>query len=73
MLTIIFDFIQKLVRVVGKGNKERLIPLSEKSVIAINSWISQGRTEMLGAADDNDFVFLNLHLGLLILVLSFQD
>ena len=55
-----FDFIQKLVRVVGKGNKERLIPLSEKSVIAINSWISQGRTEMLGAADDNDFVFLNL-------------
>ena len=53
-----FDFIQKLVRVVGKGNKERLIPLSEKSVIAINSWISQGRTEMLGAADDNDFVFL---------------
>ena len=55
-----FDFIQKLVRVVGKGNKERLIPLSEKSVIAINSWISHGRTEMLGAADDNDFVFLNL-------------
>ena len=55
-----FDFIQKLVRVVGKGNKERLIPLSEKSVIAINSWISQGRAEMLGAADDNDFVFLNL-------------
>jgi len=55
-----FDFIQKLVRVVGKGNKERLIPLSEKSVIAINSWISHGRTKMLGAADDNDFVFLNL-------------
>ncbi|HJM27626.1 MAG TPA: tyrosine recombinase [Acidimicrobiales bacterium] len=55
-----FDFKKKLVRVKGKGNKERIIPLSEKSIVAIKSWISNGRMEMLGKVEDTGFVFLNL-------------
>jgi len=55
-----FDFDKKLVRVIGKGSKERLIPLSEKSITAIESWISRGRQEMLGDVRDTGFVFLNM-------------
>jgi len=55
-----FDLDKKLVRVLGKGSKERLIPLSEKSIVAIKAWISNGRQDMLGEAEDTGFVFLNL-------------
>ena len=55
-----FNFERNLVRVLGKGNKERLIPLSQKSVKAINAWISKGRPELLGKAQTHDFLFVNL-------------
>lgn len=33
-----------LVRVLGKGSKERLVPLSGPSVIAIDAWVERGRS-----------------------------
>lgn len=35
-----------LVRVLGKGNKERLVPLSEPSLRAVDAWIDRGRAAM---------------------------
>lgn len=32
-----------LVRVIGKGNKERLVPLGEAAMEALNVWLKQGR------------------------------
>jgi len=55
-----FDFKKNLVRVLGKGNKERLVPLSKKSAGAINAWISKGRAEFLGKSKSHDFLFVNL-------------
>ena len=48
-----------LVRVVGKGNKERLVPLSEPSLTAISAWIDRGRPQ-LASAESGDALFLNL-------------
>ncbi len=49
---------QQLLRVIGKGNKERLVPMSEPSVIALEAWIGRGRPELLG--EPTDAVFVNL-------------
>ena len=36
-----------LVRIIGKGNKERLVPLGEQAVVWLTSYLSTGRTELL--------------------------
>ena len=46
--------------VLGKGGKERIVPLSEKSVIATQKWISDGRAELLGSQEDQGLIFVNL-------------
>ena len=48
-----------LVRVVGKGNKERLVPLSEPSLTAVKAWIERGRSALAGP-HSGDALFLNL-------------
>ncbi len=48
-----------LVRVLGKGNKERLVPLSEPSLTAVNAWIERGRSVLVGP-ESRDALFLNL-------------
>ncbi|MFA7505879.1 MAG: site-specific tyrosine recombinase XerD [Burkholderiaceae bacterium] len=46
-----------VVRVVGKGDKERLVPLGEPARAAILDWIGHGRPELLGRrASDALFV-----------------
>ncbi len=49
---------QGLLSVIGKGNKERLVPLSEPSVCALEAWIQRGRSLLMG--DPTDAVFVNL-------------
>ena len=55
-----FDFQRKLVRVLGKGNKERLVPLSQKSVRAIRAWLLEGRIELSQKSQKNTSMFVNL-------------
>ncbi len=54
------DLKRKLLLIQGKGKKERLVPLSEKSYEALQLWFSHGRPKMMGSKEDHGFVFINL-------------
>lgn len=47
---------QGVIRVIGKGNKERLIPLGEEAITWIERYMKQGRTELIEIAQ-SDIVF----------------
>lgn len=47
---------QGLVRVTGKGNKERLVPMGEEALNCLVSYLRQGRGELLGDGE-SDVVF----------------
>jgi integrase/recombinase XerC len=40
------DHERNTVRVIGKGNKERVVPIGLPAIRAINNWISQGRSKL---------------------------
>lgn len=40
-----------LVRVVGKGGRERLVPLGERAIEALERWLAQGRKTLTGSSD----------------------
>ncbi len=42
---------QGIVRVMGKGNKERLVPLGEESISWLLKYLDHGRQQLLGGAD----------------------
>lgn len=44
------DHAQALVRVLGKGNKERLVPLGEPALDAIDHWCREGRHQLVTEA-----------------------
>jgi integrase/recombinase XerD len=46
-----------LVRVFGKGNKERLVPLGEVAIDWLKRWIEEGRPELLKGRN-SDYVFV---------------
>lgn len=46
------------VRCIGKGNKERIIPLGKKAVESINRYLSDSRMSFLNQKE-SDFLFLN--------------
>ncbi|MBV1875431.1 MAG: site-specific tyrosine recombinase XerD [Cycloclasticus sp.] len=50
------NFRQGLVRVTGKGNKERLVPVGEEALIWLQAFIDQWRLDILGDKK-TDFVF----------------
>jgi integrase/recombinase XerD len=47
---------QGVVRVIGKGNKERLVPLGEEAVYWLESWLEHGRPWLLNGVS-NDVLF----------------
>lgn len=44
------DLDRRIVRLYGKGDKERLVPLGSHAAAALESWIVRGRPEMAGGA-----------------------
>lgn len=63
-----FDFANEMVRVRGKGNKERLVPIGEPAIKALRVYLTK-RDELLrnrlqqGKKIDRDAVFLNIRGG----------
>lgn len=50
-------FHNKYVKILGKGRKERIVPLSEMSIIAIRNYMANGRVHLLKV--ENNVLFLN--------------
>lgn len=50
---------QGVVRVIGKGEKERLIPLGEPALYALNIYLQNGREDLLVRNTDSSFLFLS--------------
>lgn len=48
------------VRVWGKGSKQRVVPLSEPSVVAVRAWLDGPRAVLGGGAAPAELVFVNL-------------
>jgi integrase/recombinase XerD len=46
-----------VVRLVGKGGRERMVPMGEPAIAAVQTWLRQGRPEFAGA-QSGDAVFL---------------
>lgn len=57
------DFRERWLRVRGKGDKERMVPLGEPSLAALRDWFAQGRGRLLGRRRDPGRVFLNARGG----------
>ena len=54
------DFSQDIVRTMGKGSKERIIPIGDFAKYYLEKYILEYRTSML-KKDNNDYLFLNNH------------
>lgn len=52
-------FNQKFIKVIGKGNKERLVPISNKAIKEINLYLDNDRNKLNIAKDSENIVFLN--------------
>ncbi len=55
-------FKEKFIKVIGKGNKERLVPIGSYAIKAIDLYLNGSRLSRPIQAKFTDFVFLN-HLG----------
>jgi integrase/recombinase XerD len=49
---------EKFVRVLGKGSKERLVPISENAIREVNYWLMD-RNLMVIKPGEEDYLFLN--------------
>jgi integrase/recombinase XerC len=57
-----FDLNGGMVRVLGKGNKERLVPFGSKAAVALDRWLEGGK-ELRAKSTAPEAVFLNLRGG----------
>jgi integrase/recombinase XerD len=51
---------EKLLRVIGKGNRERLVPVGEKAMTAIDGWLTRGRPLLVKPKTGGE-IFLGEH------------
>lgn len=52
------DFSRSVVKVTGKGDKQRVVPLTAPAVRALEQWLSEGRSQVLGDKLQTPAVFL---------------
>ena len=57
------DFSKCLIRVLGKGNKERIVPIGNKALDSIQAYRKRLRVELGAVADENMPLFLNNKIG----------
>jgi site-specific recombinase XerD len=59
------DLDRRAVRLHGKGDKQRLVPLGEPAAVAVGRWLADGRPDLLaeGAGPVTDAVFLGRRGG----------
>jgi integrase/recombinase XerD len=53
-------FSEQLIRVWGKGNRERIVPVGRSAIEAVNIYLHDGRSRFVGPRS-GDFVFLSAH------------
>jgi integrase/recombinase XerC len=53
------DFTAGLLRVVGKGNKERVVPLHDRGVAALRLWVEDAREDVVTPASPPEALFFN--------------
>ena len=55
------NFIQEenVIRIIGKGNKERIVPMSSKDIVCINSYIVKERSLLCRKSKGESYLFLN--------------
>ncbi|HUB66547.1 MAG TPA: tyrosine recombinase [Candidatus Methylacidiphilales bacterium] len=51
---------EKLLRVIGKGNRERLVPVGEKAIAALDGWLTYGRPKLVKPKTGGE-IFLGEH------------
>ncbi|HEV3271885.1 MAG TPA: tyrosine recombinase [Candidatus Methylacidiphilales bacterium] len=51
---------EKLLRVIGKGNRERVVPVGEKAVAALDRWLARGRPLLVKPKTGGE-IFLGEH------------
>ena len=56
------DFASGLLRVLGKGRKERIVPLHERGLGAVLLWLEESRVDVIKPDSPGDALFLN-HRG----------
>lgn len=49
----------EFIKVTGKGSKERLVPISQTAIIALQQWLQHSRVHVAIKKGEDDIVFLN--------------
>jgi integrase/recombinase XerD len=55
-----FERDELLLRILGKGDKERVVPVGDKAVEALDQWLRKGRPELVGPKTGGE-IFLGIH------------
>lgn len=55
------DLKENIVKVFGKGSKERIIPIGDYATNALSKYINEYRNSMIKTGKDTDILFLNNH------------
>jgi len=53
------DLSGRIVTVIGKGNKERQVPIHDRAAVALSDWLGRGWTELARPHSPIEAVFLN--------------
>jgi len=64
------------IKVIGKNDKERIIPIAEKAMKHINLYLDSGRPHILPQKNQEDYIFLNRrgkHLSRVMIFLIIKD